>query len=163
MSELLPRPPWRHPPPALCRTSAPRASRIQDQMPYASSMPPPPKVTHQVQRAAPVFHQGVADRMQRTGQRDVVDVVARRLRHRPFLTPAGHPPINQFVIPAHAFSGPSPAFRSPRAETFKQRIRISQSFSTISCHHRFSDPPQSDLRLRVSTSLAVLGYHADPP
>ena len=38
------------------------------------------------------------DRMQRTGQTDVVDVVACRLRHRSFLAPTGHAAVNELCV-----------------------------------------------------------------
>ncbi len=69
----------------------------------------------QVQRAAAVVadqiqrrHRlavGWADRVQRTGQRDVVDVVAGGLRQRPALPVARHAPVDQLGVARGAFVG----------------------------------------------------------
>src|SRR5262249_45390018 len=60
-----------------------------------------PEVTDQVERWQwPITR--APDRMQRSGERYVVDIVSRRFGQRPLLAPAGHTPENQPWIPRQA-------------------------------------------------------------
>lgn len=72
-------------------------------MPKASSMPPPPKSPTRLSGGTGFVL--AADRMQRAGQRDVVDVVAGGLGERAFLAPAGHASIDELGIAGEADIG----------------------------------------------------------
>ena len=64
------------------------------------------------------------DRRQRAGQRDVVDVVAGHLRVGAFLTPAGHPAIDNLRVALEADVGTeAEAFHDAGTEAFEQRVR----------------------------------------
>ena len=61
--------------------------------------------------------------VQRAGERDVVDVVARRLRERARLPPARHAAVDEFRIALEANVGPeTQTFHHAGTETFDQRI-----------------------------------------
>jgi hypothetical protein len=75
-------------------------------MPKASSMPPPPKSPTRLSGGVGLSFG--PDRVQRAGQRDVVDVMAGRLGERTFLAPAGHAAIDQPGIALQADVGPEP-------------------------------------------------------
>ena len=61
--------------------------------------------------------------MERTGERDIVDVVARGGGIRPCLAPAGHAPVDQLRIVAEQDVGTqAEAFGHPGAEPLNQAI-----------------------------------------
>ena len=63
--------------------------------------------------------------VQRAGQRDVVDVVARGLRQRPVLAPARHAPEDESGVAGEALVGPeAQAFHDPRPEPFDERVGL---------------------------------------
>ena len=67
--------------------------------------------------------------MQRAGERDVVDVVARRLRERARLPPARHAAIDEFRIAFEAHVGPeAKTFHHAGTEAFDQRVGLLDQF-----------------------------------
>ena len=56
---------------------------------------------------------------ERAGERDVVDVVAGRVRERTVLTPTGHPPVDQARVVLEARIGTDP---EPLGDTGPERI-----------------------------------------
>ena len=64
-----------------------------------------------------------ADGVQRSGERDVVEIVACRSRERSFLTPSGDPAVDESRIPGRAILRTEPeAFRHAGAEPLDERV-----------------------------------------
>ena len=67
------------------------------------------------------------DRGQRAGHRDIVDVVAGGLRQRTFLTPSGHPAVDQTRVARLHHLRPQPqSLHHPWTEAFDQRIGMAE-------------------------------------
>ena len=84
---------------ALARSGRPRSSRRRCRR--RAYIPPPPKSPTRLSgsdRCAACF----ADRVQRTSEGDVVDVVAGTLRQRPVLAPARHAAVDQARVQREA-------------------------------------------------------------
>ena len=80
------------------------------------------KVAHQVERRHRLLP-GAANGVQGAGQADVVDVVARRLRHGAFLPPAGHAAVDELWVAGEAVLRPEPqALRDTRTKALKQAV-----------------------------------------
>ena len=80
------------------------------------------EITNQIQwRNGPLA--AAADGMQGAAQRNIIDVVTRRLSQRPLLAPAGHTPINQFRVTRQAvLRANAKSLGHPWPIAFKQRI-----------------------------------------
>ena len=66
-----------------------------------------------------------ADRVQRAGEGDVVDVVPGRVGDGSFLAPARHPAVDEAGVAHEAFVGAdAEALRDPGAETFDEAVRL---------------------------------------
>ena len=81
------------------------------------------EITHEVERRHGLVL--AADRMQRAGQRDVVDVVAGRLGERAFLAPAGHAAVDELRIAREADVGTeAQTFRDAGAERLGHAVGL---------------------------------------
>jgi hypothetical protein len=66
---------------------------------------------------------GRADHAERAGDRDVADVMARGVRQRPVLAPAGHPPVHQpGVAGQRLFGADAEPFRDARPVALDQDV-----------------------------------------
>jgi len=73
-----------------------------------------------------------ADRGQRAGHRDIIDVMAGGLRQRAFLPPPGHAAIDQLRVARQHHVGPEPEpLHHAGAKTFDQRIGIGQQVQRL--------------------------------
>ena len=65
------------------------------------------------------------DRLERAGQRDVVDVVAGRVGVRAVLSPTGHPAVDELRIARQTLvRSEAESLGDPRAERFEQPVRL---------------------------------------
>ena len=126
----------------------------------------PAVVPQQVQRRhRPV---GRADGVQRTGERDVVDVVPRGLRQRPMLAPARHSAVDQPRVATRDRLRPQPqALHDARAEAFHQDVGRLQQLQhlldaggvlEVGLHHRAS-PLRDVARITGACPRAVDRHH----
>src|SRR4030081_2249288 len=84
-----------------CPTPVRPRSNSAHAIPNASSIPPPAKSPSTLIGGGGVFPapaRGRPGRAPPPRQRDVVDVVAGRLRVRPVLAPAGQPPVHELRV-----------------------------------------------------------------
>ena len=87
------------------------------------SCPAASEVSDEVQRRHGAFA-AAADRFERAGERDVVDVVTRGLRHRPVLPPAGHTAVDELRISLETHVGSEPeSLHDSRPEALDERVR----------------------------------------
>ena len=85
-------------------------------------MPPPPKSPTRLIGGVGLLA-GPAEVRERAGERDVVDVVARGLRHRTVLAPPGHAPVDELRVAGEAHVGAeAEALGHAGPEALEQRV-----------------------------------------
>ena len=101
-----------------------RASSTAHTTPKASIMAPPPKSPTRFSGGAGGVA-GAAHRVQHAGQRDVVEVVAGRLRQRAVLAPAGHAAVHQpRVARVAGVRAEAEPLHHAGAEAFEQHVGL---------------------------------------
>ena len=100
---------------------------------------------------------GPSDRVQHTGQRDVVDVVAGRLGERSVLAPSGHPGVDKAGVACGDGVGPEPeALHDAGPEALDQHVGALEQ-----AHHRLD--VTRVLEVRLDDRAAALLRVGDPP
>ena len=128
-------------------------------MPSSTSIEPPPKSATRFSGAhrRPV---PVADRRQRAGLRQVVDVVARGRRQRPVLSPAGDAGEDQPRIDRGAVVGPdAESLAGARPEAVQQHVGLGRQ---VEQRLRLRLDVQVDDALAAVQQVDVLGGHRQP-
>ena len=91
-------------------------------MPNARNIPPPPKSPTRLIGGVGLLPVATEVR-ERAGERDVVDVVAGRVRERPVLAPAGHAAVHEPRVAGEADVGPeAEALGDAGPEALDQRV-----------------------------------------